>query len=202
MTRSITFATGCLTAVAALGLIVSASQLHAQERSGSTPMGPNMMSPGTGPHGPGMMQGTGHEAMEAGERARRGPGGWRERRDARRMARRMEILDTNNDGKVTLAEIEGELKRLVIAADVNGDGKLSAEEFRRRGRWFLRLRTVSFFDILDADGDGQVSAAEILSPTARWFKRHDEDKDKALSGDELNRSGWAHHGEARRGWRQ
>jgi Ca2+-binding EF-hand superfamily protein len=112
------------------------------------------------------------------------------------MARRMAILDTNSDGKVTQAEIEGELKRLIAAADVNGDGKLSADEFRRRGRWFLRLRTVSFFDMLDADGDGQVSAAEMLSPTGRWFKRHDEDKDKALSGEELNKSSW-HHGRGR-----
>jgi Ca2+-binding EF-hand superfamily protein len=124
--------------------------------------------------------------------AHSGRGGWRERR----MARRMAILDTNSDGKVTQAEIEGELKRLIAAADVNGDGKLSADEFRRRGRWFLRLRTVSFFDMLDADGDGQVSAAEMLSPTGRWFKRHDEDKDKALSGEELNKSSW-HHGRGR-----
>lgn len=210
MVKPFTYCAGCLTAAAALALILSVSQSRAQERVQSAPMGSGMMTPGTGPHGTGAMvpgsgphgtamtPGSGREAMERTERAPRGREGWRERRRARRMARRMEILDTNGDGKVTLAEIDAELKRLVAAADVNGDGKLSADEFRRRGRWFLRLRVVSFFDMLDANGDGQISVAEMLSPTGRWFKRQDDDKDKALSVEELDKSSWRHGGEERR----
>jgi len=190
------FTTGCLTAVAALALIFSVSQPRAQERPGTAPMAPGMMipgtmTPGTGPHGPGMAgQGAGPQGqgmMERGGHAQRGRG---ERRRARRGARRMEVLDTNGDGKVTLAEIQGEQRRLLGAADVNGDGRLSVGEFKRRGRWFIRLQTTSFFDMLDANGDGQISAKEITDPTARWFVRHDEDKDKALNGDEFSKSGW------------
>ncbi len=199
MTKPLMFTTACLIAAAALALVLSVSQPHAQERPGTTPMGPGMMTPGTTPMGPGAMTpGTGPRgpgmaqrgAMARAGDGQRGDGGWRERRRARRYARRVEILDTNGDGKVTLAEIQGEQRRLLGAADVNGDGTLSVAEFRRRGRWFIRLQTISFFDMLDANGDGQISAKEITDPTARWFARHDENKDKALDGDEFSKSGW------------
>ena len=169
MIKPLMFTTACLTAAAALALVLSVSPPHAQERPRADPQRPAMERAGDG---------------------QRGDGGWRERRRARRHARRVEILDTNGDGKVTLAEIQGEQRRLLGAADVNGDGTLSVAEFRRRGRWFIRLQTISFFDMLDANGDGQISAKEITDPTARWFARHDENKDKALDGDEFSKSGW------------
>ena len=208
------FAAGCIAAAAALTLATAQPRAeHDQGPDRLRPGGPGMMMAqapgpqgqmmGTGPQGqkmgPGGRSGSGR-AMESGGYGRDDHRSWRERRRERRRARRMEILDTNNDGKVTLAEIEGELKRLIAAADVDGDGTLSADEFRRRGRWFLRLRTVSFFDILDANGDGQVSAAEITGPTGRWFTRQDENKDKALTGEEFNKSSW-YHG-ARRWYRR
>jgi Ca2+-binding EF-hand superfamily protein len=114
---------------------------------------------------------------------------WRDMRRERRMARRIELLDTNKDGKVSIAEIHAEQKRLLGAADVNGDGMLSVEEFRRRGRWFISLRTISFFDMLDSDGDGQISEKEMTDPSARWFSRYDANKDKALDSDEFAKSG-------------
>jgi hypothetical protein len=177
MTKTLMFTTGCLTAAAALALVISVSQSRAQERQSVAPSAAPMERAGDG---------------------QRDSSGWRERRRQRRMARRLEILDTNADGKVTLAEIQGEQRRLLGAADVNGDGKLSVAEFRRRGRWFIRLRTISFFDMLDANGDGQISAKEITDPTARWFARHDENKDKAIDGDEFSKSGWHSKGRGRR----
>ena len=180
MTKPLMFTIGCLTAAAALALVMSDSAPRAQERPSAAPSRPGMMPPGTAPRG----------AMERAGDGQRDSSGWRERRRQGRMARRLEILDTNADGKVTLAEIQGEQRRLLGAADVNGDGKLSVAEFRRRGRWFIRLRTISFFDMLDTNGDGQLSAKEITDPTARWFVRHDENKDKALDGDEFSKSSW------------
>jgi Ca2+-binding EF-hand superfamily protein len=176
-----------LTAVAAVALMLSAVSAGAQDRQGP----PAGMGAGSGPHGPGMMaQGAqpGGDTAAPGREARRQGRG--ERRRMRRLSRRIELLDTNKDGKVSLEEIHAEQKRLMGAADVNGDGKLSVEEFRRRGRWFLSLRTVSFFDMLDTDGDGQISEKEMTDPSARWFKRYDDNNDKALDVDEFSKSGW------------
>lgn len=170
MTKPLMFTIGCLAAAAALALVLTVSAPRAQERPSAAP---SRATP-----------------MERAGDGQRDSSGRRERHRQRRMARRLEILDTNGDGKVTLAEIQGEQRRLLGAADVNGDGKLSVEEFRRRGRWFIRLRTISFFDMLDTNGDGQISAKEITDPTARWFARHDENKDKALDGDEFSKTGW------------
>lgn len=205
MLKSLTTSTS-LAAIAAVALMLGAASAGAQERGGP----PAGMGPGSGPHGPGMMaQGAGPGGDQAApdRGMRRGEGraenrreGRRDRRHSRRLARRIQLLDTNKDGKVSLAEIHDEQKRLMKAADVNGDGKLSVEEFRRRGRWFISLRTVSFFDMLDADGDGQISEKEMTDPSARWFTRYDENKDKALDSDEFSKSGW--RGRGRRGGRR
>lgn len=175
---------GCL--VAAGALAVGPAGAAAQERGGPGFSGHEMMAQAQEPEARGPMM-----RSDRGERSERFAR-WRERR----LARRMEILDTDKDGKVTLEEIHAEQRRLISAADVDGDGELSVEEFRRRGRWLLRLRTVSFFDMLDANGDGKLSVAEINDPSARWFARHDENSDKALDADELGKSGW-HRGHRR-----
>lgn len=194
--------TGTMTAVAAVALMLSAFSASAQERGGL----PAGMGPGSGPHMMAQNDGSGGDAAKGTDarrddrRSRREQR--RERRHARRFARHLAILDTDNDGKVTLAEIHGEQKRLMGAADVNGDGKLSVEEFRRRGRWFIRLRTISFFDMLDTDGDGQISEKEMTAPSARWFTRYDENKDKALDREEFGKSGWRGHRRGGRGSRR
>ena len=95
------------------------------------------------------------------------------------------IMDTDGDGKVSFAEIVAEQKRLVGAADVDGDGKLSIAEFRRRGRLFQSLRATTLFDLMDANGDRQLTAEEISKPSERWFLRYDANDDGVLEEKEL-----------------
>lgn len=159
--------------------------------------GPMMMAQGGPGGGPGA--GSGPHMMD---RERRG-GDDRDARHERRMQhfaeRRIELLDTDGDGKISVEEIVAEQKRLFTAADVDGDGKLSADEFRRRGHWFVRLGTTSFFDMMDADGDQHLSATELTGPSERWFKRYDADNSGAIEAQEyIDARG---HGGPRRGGR-
>ena len=119
--------------------------------------------------------------------------------DRPRESRFVRFLDTNGDGKVSLAEINAEQKRLIAASDVNGDGKLSVDEFRRRGRLFMRLHATTLFDLMDANGDKELTEDEITKPSARWFARYDENGDGSLVSDELPQRRWGRHG--RRGSR-
>ena len=101
--------------------------------------------------------------------------------------------------------LTGSLAALLISAPahaqstgkmMNGDGKLSVDEFRRRGRWFQKLQTTTLFDLMDADGDQSLTAEEIANPSARWFKRYDKDADGGVTGEEVpyfNRRGRGNH---------
>ena len=105
----------------------------------------------------------------------------------RGKSRTVVLLDTDGDGKVIAAEIAAEQERLLAAADVNADGKLSVEEFRRRGRWFRELGATTLFDLMDADGDQTLSLAEIQAPSQRWLTRYDRNGDGAIEPSELPR---------------
>jgi Ca2+-binding EF-hand superfamily protein len=112
------------------------------------------------------------------------------------VSRTFSLLDTDGDGKISLAEIRAEQARLIAAADLNGDGKLSVDEFRRRGWWFQKLQTTTLFDLMDADGDRSLTAEEIANPSARWFKRYDKDADGGVTAEEVphfSRSGRGYH---------
>lgn len=114
-----------------------------------------------------------------------GPGGggpWHE-------SRMLQMLDTDDSGGITMDEITAEHGRLVAAADVDGDGALSADEFRRRGHLFQSLATTTLFDLIDADGDGLLTSAELNAPSERWFGRYDVDGDGVMDADELPQRG-------------
>lgn len=95
------------------------------------------------------------------------------------------IYDTDGNGTVSMAEIEAEQKRILGAADVDGSGALSVEEFRRRGRLIQSLGTTTLFDMLDTNADRAITADELAAPSARWFGRYDANGDGAMSAEEL-----------------
>ena len=105
----------------------------------------------------------------------------------RAIERMMGLLDTDGDGRIGAAEVAAEQQRLLRAADLDGDGKLSAAEFKRRGRWFLSMRTTSLFDLMDGDGDQLLTLEEIGAPSRRWLKRYDANGDGAIEASELPR---------------
>lgn len=183
-----------LAAFAAAAALPAAADPGAGDNQGHGPM--MLAQADSGPEGskqggPGTMRGDGKGAAAGTES--------RHERHMRRFAeRRIALLDTDGDGKISRDEITAEHKRLFGAADVNSDGKLSADEFRRRGRWFVRMGTTSFFDMLDADGDGQLTAEEINAPSERWFERHDVNNTGTLDAEQyLDARGRGRHGRHR-----
>jgi len=96
-----------------------------------------------------------------------------------------ELFDTNKDGKASIDEMLAEHARVFGAADVDRDGSLSVDEFRRRGRLLQSLGTTTLFDMLDANGDGKISQAELDAPTRRWVTRYDANKDGAMDATEM-----------------
>lgn len=108
-------------------------------------------------------------------------------------ARLFHRMDRNSDGKLTAGEVPEErrafVERLIRRADKDGDGALTLEEFvasrpqnaaadgTRRGPG-PRLK------LLDANGDGQLSAEEI-DAAASALRKLDKNGDGKISADEM-----------------
>lgn len=101
--------------------------------------------------------------------------------------RMIEALDADKDGRLSLAEIEAEQKRLFGMVDANGDGVLSVEEFRLHGGQLSRFGGTTLFDLLDVNGDQMITADELAAPTERWHRRYDTNGDGALETVEVTR---------------
>lgn len=172
------------TAILSLALISASSLSSAQ--------GPGSRGPG-GPGGPAHMGGPGGP----GSSAHMGGAEKGGHHMSRRHERMMLLYDTNKDSKITIAEINGDQARIFTAMDIDGDKSLSVDELKRRGRSLQVFRTTTIFDLLDANGDGKLSVAEVNAPSKRWFKRYDANNDGAMESSELPAS--RHHG--RRGGR-
>ena len=108
-----------------------------------------------------------------------------ERFNQLRIERFIGLFDTDGSGTIGIDEITAEQKRLILATDVDGNGKLSVEEFRRRGHLFQMLQATSVFDMLDANGDRELTSEEIAAPSQRWFSRYDANGDGGLDSDEI-----------------
>ncbi|OAN69818.1 hypothetical protein A8B78_21470 [Jannaschia sp. EhC01] len=70
-------------------------------------------------------------------------------------------LDADGSGTVTLEEMQAAGSNRFAAADTDGDGALSREELLAQGAARMETRVDRLLERADADGDGQLSMAEM-----------------------------------------
>ncbi|WP_161471002.1 EF-hand domain-containing protein [Tropicimonas marinistellae] len=105
--------------------------------------------------------------------------------------------DANNDGKVTLSEVETRRSSLFSTYDTNGDGALSAAEFDRitpqsvGGRQSSSLRGTRQVvrSQIDTNGDGLVTRNEYVAGAQIWRDRMDLNGDGVLTSADFGRAG-------------
>ncbi|MCP4326847.1 MAG: hypothetical protein GY791_00190 [Alphaproteobacteria bacterium] len=106
----------------------------------------------------------------------------------------VEEFDTNQDGKVTQAEIDEGRQGLVTKFDADQDRQLTLGEYEALWLDAMRDRMVDRFQHLDADGDAIVTIIEFQAPMATIVADKDRNDDGALGRDDGRRhKGDRHH---------
>lgn len=90
-------------------------------------------------------------------------------------------VDTDRNGRLTQAEIDGAVGGRYARFDTDKNGALSLEEFTGLFAEFTRPVTVRAFQMLDADGDASLARAEADDRFGRVVQRFDRNDDGALS---------------------
>ena len=99
---------------------------------------------------------------------------------------RMSHLDTDKDGKVTLAELVQSKQSWLRDFDANKDGAVTRAEFDTAFQARRSEHVNQMFAKQDANKDGVISREESAMP-ARWFARIDANSDGKLTREELSR---------------
>lgn len=135
-----------------------------------------------------------HKGAHKGERGGRG---WvRGHRGGEQRAERLfERFDVNKDGVITQAEIEEVRAQDFAAADTDGNGEISLEEFKAAFMERSNDRMVRAFQFLDSDGDGTVTQAEVDAVANRMFNRLDRDGNGVVERVRGNRGQGAEEGD-------
>lgn len=108
---------------------------------------------------------------------------------------RFEKLDTNGDGQISDAELDAarDLRKSEKFArfDTDGDGSISKDEKKavRALRDETRTkhdgdRRAAFRDMLDTNGDGVITKAELEASAVERFEKHDVDGDGTITEQE------------------
>lgn len=99
----------------------------------------------------------------------------------------IEKIDTNADGKITMAEIQAHRDQLHAEHDTDGNKAISLSEFE--GIWLTHMRPlmVDRFQMMDDDGDGQITNAEVDKKMTWMMQRMDKNDDGAISIKEMYR---------------
>ncbi|MDA1059831.1 MAG: hypothetical protein O3C65_14225 [Proteobacteria bacterium] len=98
----------------------------------------------------------------------------------------LETFDTNNDGRLTQAEIDTFRADRLAKFDSDNNGTLSLKEYEALWLDAYRERMVDEFQRHDDDGDSVVTAEEFNEPYAKLVARMDRNGDGILTGEELN----------------
>ena len=109
------------------------------------------------------------------------------RHHGQRFERLLETYDSNEDGKLTQAEIDGVRAERLASFDGNGDGQLNLQEYEALWLDAMRERMVDRFQRHDDDGDGQVTAEEFGERVSRMVARLDRNGDGEISREDFRR---------------
>ena len=101
----------------------------------------------------------------------------------------LESFDTNDDGKLTQAEIDGTRKANLTKFDADGNGELSLVEYQALWADAMRRAMVRQFQANDADGNGSITVEEFTVRFGDVVENLDRNDDGELSRDELRRHG-------------
>jgi Ca2+-binding EF-hand superfamily protein len=87
------------------------------------------------------------------------------------MGHNMKVFDTDENGSITPEERRNGLLAELKKYDTNEDGTLSIAEFEALHSAHIRNKMVDRFQMLDEDGDGKVTEAEMSAGADKMEKR-------------------------------
>lgn len=97
-----------------------------------------------------------------------------------RSEKRLQRLDANRDGKLTVEELAPVIRRRTAAVDSNGDRALTAAEIEAAMQKRIEKRRDRIMALMDADKDGTITEAEMDAVLADMFDKADTDDDGAV----------------------
>ena len=93
-------------------------------------------------------------------------------------------LDSNKDGKISLAEFTPIAEKRFMSIDVNKDDSVSAAEIDASLQAALERRRNRMLENMDADKNGSINRAELDTYVEAMVKGADSDKDGGITFDE------------------
>lgn len=113
------------------------------------------------------------------------------------MAKKIKEIDTNDDGIISLNEVQAWQTSKMTNYDTNADGQMDLGEFEALWIEQKRSHMVDKFQNFDEDGDGQITSDELAAPLNFMFERFDKDGNGEITKQEMKKShkrGHRYHG--------
>lgn len=111
--------------------------------------------------------------------------GWKHGGHGMHKMRMFERVDANGDGTVTKEEMSAFRKDTMSRHDTDGSATINLAEFE--GIWLEHMRPmmVDRFQMVDEDGDGEITNVEVDAKLFRMMHWMDKNGDGAVSLDEI-----------------